>query len=143
MLQEHYYEVDVNWKEGRIGELSSPVLESKIECATPPEFTNGVPNIWSPEHLFAASINSCYMATFLAIAENLKLPFTSFECKTVCKLEKADNKFQITEAVITPVVRLENNELQDKAIRVLEKSKQNCLVTNSIKTEITLTPQFL
>ena len=71
------------------------------------------------------------------------MPFTSFECKTVCKLEKADNKFQITEAVITPVVRLENNELQDKAIRVLEKSKQNCLVTNSIKTEITLTPQFL
>ncbi|MET3733070.1 OsmC family protein [Moheibacter stercoris] len=143
MSEEHYYEVDVKWKEGRIGELSSPVLQPTIECATPPEFTNGVPNIWSPEHLFGAAINSCYMATFLAIAENFKLPFTSFECKTVCKLEMVDKKFQITEAVITPVVHLENNELQDKALRVLEKSKQNCLVTNSIKTEITVVPKFL
>lgn len=143
MAQEHYYEVDVRWKEDRIGELSSPILQQTIECATPPEFTNGVPNIWSPEHLFGAAINSCYMATFLAIAENFKLPFTSFECKTVCKLEMVDKKFQITEAVITPVVHLENNDLQNKALRVLEKSKQNCLVTNSIKTEITVVAKFL
>ncbi len=143
MAQKHYYEVDVKWKEGRIGELSSPVLETTIECATPPEFTNGVAGIWSPEHLYAAAINSCYMATFLAIAENFKLDFTHFECKTICKLEIVEGKFQITEAVIKPTVQLEDNKLSDKTVRVLEKAKSACLVTNSIKTDIVLESNIL
>lgn len=144
MSQEHFYEVNVKWKEERIGELSSPVLNTAIECATPPEFTKGVAGIWSPEHLYAAAINSCFMATFLAIAENFKLSFTNFECKTICKLEMVDNKYQITEAVINPTITLEDTEsFKDKALRVLEKSKANCLVTNSIKTNIFLNSNIL
>lgn len=139
MAQAHYYEVNVDWNEGRKGTLWSPALQETIYCATPPEFPNGVPGIWSPEHLYAAAINSCYLATFLAIAENFKLSFTAFSCKTVCKLEVLAGKYQITEATISPVVTLANHDAdQDKAMKVLEKSKAACLVTNSIKTEIIL-----
>src|SRR5690606_22424787 len=106
MSPTHYYEVHLEWKEGRKGELSSPVLHTRIECATPPEFPSGIPGIWSPEHLYAASINSCYMATFLAIAENFKLQLEQFEFKTVAKLEVVEGKFLITEAEIFPVVQL-------------------------------------
>ncbi|HMR20223.1 MAG TPA: OsmC family protein, partial [Sphingobacterium sp.] len=123
MSQIHTYEVNLHWKEGRTGTLSSPTLDDTITCATPPEFPNGVPGIWSPEHLYTAAINSCYMATFLAIAENFKLAFRDFTCKTICKLETVDGKYQITEALIEPVVAL--NDLhadQAKAVRVLEKS---------------------
>lgn len=135
----HYYEVNTQWKQGRRGILSSPVLDVTIECATPPEFPNGVPGIWSPEHLYAAAINSCYMATFLALAENFKLAFKDFSCKTICKLEMVDGKFQITEAVIEPKVTLENTATDtEKATKVLEKSKSACLITNSIKTAIVL-----
>ena len=139
MSQEHFYEVSINWKQGTIGELSSPVLEKTIECATPPEFPNGVPNIWSPEHLFVASINSCFMATFLAIANNFKLEVKSFNCKTIAKLEMVEGKYLITTATLSPKVQLVNpNTDIEKAIRVLEKAKGGCLVTNSMKTEVTL-----
>lgn len=141
MSKTHFYEVDVQWKEGRVGNLSSPVLNNTIECATPPEFANGVPGIWSPEHLYAASINSCYMATFLAIAENFKVEIENFNCKTIIKLELVDGKFLITEAELLPIVKLKNPEAdKEKTTKVLEKSKANCLVTNSLKTNITLTP---
>ena len=73
MAQEHFYQVDLKWKNGRVGEVSSPDLSTTIECATPPEFEGGVPNVWSPEHFYAAAINSCFMTTFLAIAEKSKL----------------------------------------------------------------------
>ncbi len=139
MSHTHIYEVNLNWKEGRTGSLSSPVLDETITCATPPEFPNGVPGIWSPEHLYAAAINSCYMATFLAIAENFKFPFHDFSCKTTCKLEIVEGKYLITEAFIEPTVSLQNPEKdKDKAIRILEKAKSACLVTNSIKTIINL-----
>lgn len=141
MAQEHYYQVDLKWKEGRVGEVSSPVLSEAIECATPPEFANGVPNIWSPEHFYAAAINSCFMTTFLAIAENSKVEIEDFQCKTVIKLELVDGKYMISEAEISPEVELTDYEKQhDRVQRVLERTKANCLVTNSMKTEITLTP---
>lgn len=71
----HEYQVDLNWKEGRIGMLSSPELEEKFEVATPPQFDGGVEGIWSPEHLFVSSVSSCFMTTFTAIAEYSKLNF--------------------------------------------------------------------
>lgn len=143
MSQTHFYEVNILWKEGRIGELSSPVLEKTITCATPPEFPQGVPNIWSPEHLFVAAINSCYMATFLAIAYNFKVEIESLSCRTVAKLEMVDGKYLFTQAEMFPVVKLINAEKDsDKAQRIVEKAKAGCLVTNSMKTEILLSPDI-
>ena len=144
MSQTHFYEVNIDWKEARIGTLSSPVLNKTIECATPPEFPNGVPGIWSPEHLFVAAINSCYMATFLAIAQNFKVEVESFSCKTIAKLEMTEGKYLITEAEMFPQVKLSNPEAdKEKAMKVLEKAKTGGLLTNSMKTEIKLTPQIM
>jgi organic hydroperoxide reductase OsmC/OhrA len=138
MSQEHLYEVHLDWKEGRTGELSSPVLNTTITCATPPEFPGGVPGIWSPEHLFAASINSCFMATFLAIAYNFKLEIDTFSCKTIIKLEMTEGRYQITHAALFPEVTLPSGTDKEKAIRVLEKAKAGCLVTNSIKSVVSM-----
>lgn len=143
MPQTHFYEVQIDWKKDKIGTLSSPVLSQTIECATPPEFPGGVPGIWSPEHLFVASINSCFMATFLAIAENFKLDVAEFNCKTIATLEMYEGKYQITKATLSPVVKLSQEADEAKALRVLEKAKAGCLVTNSMKTEITLTPTII
>ena len=64
-----------------IQDLCVPVLDTRVEVATPPEFANGMPGIWSPEHLFVAAVNSCLMTTYLAIADNSKLPFVSFSSR--------------------------------------------------------------
>lgn len=141
MSQEHFYEVDIQWKQDRVGELSSSILNKSIECATPPEFPNGVPGIWSPEHLFVASINSCFMATFLAISHNFKMEVASFDCKTTARLEMVDGRYLITQATMNPVVKLVNPDTdREKAFRVLEKAKSGCLVTNSMKTEVSMEP---
>jgi hypothetical protein len=38
-MEAHYYNVDIEWKNERKGEMSSPELSQKIEVATPPQFT--------------------------------------------------------------------------------------------------------
>lgn len=63
---EHEYEVEVNWKNDRLGVLYSPELTDEVSVATPPQFNKGIAKIWSPEHLFTAAVNSCLMTTFLA-----------------------------------------------------------------------------
>lgn len=139
-MSAHTYTVDLRWKAGRTGELSSPVLTDRIEVATPPEFPKGVEGIWSPEHLLTASVNSCFMTTFLAIAENSNLAFTKFSCHAEGILDKSDGKYMITNIILKPELEIVNEADSEKAYRILEKSEKACLISNSIKSVVELVP---
>lgn len=141
MEKEHFYEVSVAWLSDRKGSLTSPILTSSIEVVTPPQFPKGIEGIWSPEHLFVASVNSCLMTTFLSIAENSKLEFVSFNSKAVGKLEIVEGKYIMSEITLYPLVTLSNIEHKEKAERVLNKSEANCLISNSIKSRVIFNPE--
>ena len=132
------YQVNLEWKESKIGEISSPVLDNTFKVATPPEFPGGIEGIWSPEHLFTAAVNSCFMTTFLAIAEKSRLKFKSFTCQAKGKLELIEKSLKMTEVNLYPVLTLENIEDQDKANKVLVKSENACLISNSIMSNVIL-----
>ena len=137
-MEAHFYNVDIKWKNDRQGEMSSPELSTIVEIATPPQFPKGVEGIWSPEHLFTSAVASCLMTTFLSIAENSKLEFTGFSCKSSGKLEQVEGKFLMTEIILEPTVTIANESDREKAERVLQKSEQHCLISNSIKSKITM-----
>jgi peroxiredoxin-like protein len=139
----HIYEVDVNWINNRVGRMSSDELNDELQVATPPQFNKGVPDIWSPEHLFTAAVNSCLMTTFLAIAENSKLEFQSFNSKALGKLEIVEGKYQMTEVTLMPQVRISKDEDREKAIRILQKSEAACLISNSIKSKVIVNPEIM
>jgi organic hydroperoxide reductase OsmC/OhrA len=81
-----YYETEIEWGKEKEGRIKGPALPA-VSVGPPPEF-KGREGQWTPEHLFAASINTCFMLTFLAIAENSKLPLVSFTSTAKGKLEK-------------------------------------------------------
>src|SRR5690349_952209 len=117
MSTAHFYNVDLSWQTDRKGLLHSSELNSTLEVATPPPFAKGVEGIWSPEHLLTAAVSSCFMTTFLAVAENSKLEFESFACKASGKLEQVEGKFLMTEILIEPQVFLTHEEDKGKAER--------------------------
>ncbi len=139
MNEPHFYQVDLTWATGRKGILHSNVLDTKIEVATPPEFSKGIAGIWTPEHLFVASVNSCFMTTFLAIAEKSRLDNFDFSSNAVGTLESKDGKLQITRITLHPIVTVEERDVT-LALRVLQKAKNHCLITNSIKSDILFAP---
>lgn len=141
-MEEHTYNVDLYWKTNRQGEISSPELDEKIQVATPPEFPKGIAGIWSPEHLYTAAVNSCFMTTFLAIAESSKLEFESLSCPAKGKLSKQDGKFIMSQIVLEPVLTIHNEEDKEKAEKILFKAEKACLITNSIKAEVILIPKI-
>lgn len=141
-MESQYYNVDINWKNNRKGILCSPELNEKngicIEVATPPEFPKGIEGVWSPEHLFVAAVSGCLMTTFLAIVENSTLDFSSFGCKAVGKLELIDGKLMMSEIQLEPTVVIHNEKYRDKAMRILKKAEAACLISQSIKSKITM-----
>ncbi len=143
-MEAHYYNVEVNWNTERKGIMCSPELNKEagncIEVATPPEFPKGIPGIWSPEHLFTAAVSSCLMTTFLSVAENSKLPFVSFSCKSKGKLEQVDGKFMMSEIILEPTLTIADEKDRERAEKVLQKSEAACLISNSVKSKVTMIP---
>lgn len=137
-MDRHSYNISLKWEEGRKGIMESPELPTKIEVATPPEFEKGIPGIWTPEHLFTASVLSCFMTTFLAIAEYSKLEYESFNCDAEGILDKVDGKFLMTEINLNAKLKINDISKKEKAERVLHKSEAACLISNSIKTTVNL-----
>jgi len=148
-MEPHFYNVQVQWNSDRKGMMCSPELtnasagEGCIEVATPPEFPKGIPGIWSPEHLFTAAVSSCLMTTFLAIAENSKLDFTSFKCDSKGKLDQIEGKFLMTEIVLEPTVTIKDEKDRERAAKVLTKAEAACLISNSIKSNVIMVPRII
>jgi organic hydroperoxide reductase OsmC/OhrA len=145
-MEPHYYHVNLIWSKDRKGVMCSPELNSPtaengcIEVATPPQFPKGIPGIWSPEHLFTAAVTSCFMTTFLSIAESSNLAFQSFTCESKGKLDKVDGKFLMTEILISPVLTITGGKDRERALRILTKTEANCLITNSINSKVIMSP---
>ena len=137
-MEAHKYHVNLEWKTDRKGEISSPILDQKIEVATPPEFPKGMSGIWSPEHLFTAAVSSCFMTTFLAIAENSNLEFESLTCPAEGVLDKEDGIFAMTEILLKPAVTIPNEADREKAEKIMIKAEKACLISNSITSKVHL-----
>lgn len=141
-MEPHYYNIELNWESERQGELSSPDFPHKLKVATPLPFEGGLPGIWSPEHLLTAAVSSCFMTTFLAIANNSKLEFISFSCSAKGKLEQVEGKYLMTHVDLFPRLLLHHETDRAKADRILQKSEKACLITNSIKSSVSLYPEI-
>lgn len=132
------YRTSVRWTDGKKGVATSPG-KPDVPVATPPEF-KGHEGIWSPEDLFVASINACVMSTFLAFAERAGLGFAGYESEAEGVLELVDGKFQFTTVTVKPKIRLAPGADSAKAKELIAKAEANCLISNSIKTKVTVEP---
>lgn len=135
-----YYDTEIDWTKEKEGKIKGPTLPA-ISVGAPPEF-KGREGQWTPEHLFVASINTCFMLTLLAIAENSKLTLVSFSSTAKGKLEKVpEASYQITEIVLKPRVVIASVKDLERVPRILEKAKESCFVSNSVKSVIRLEPE--
>ena len=131
---QYFFEVQLKWKVGRIGILTANDVNGSIEVATPPEFSGGVPNMWSPEHLFLNSLSSCLMTTYLAIAEKRKLTVCDFMCTAIGQIQLVEGHLEFTTINLFPKIYVEKETDVPVANDVLLKSYKHCIIANSIKS---------
>lgn len=140
MENQYLYKTEVEWTGERHGELRAAALPT-LDVDAPPEF-KGHEGVWTPEHLFVASVNSCFMTTFLAIAENSKLEFVKFNADAEGTLEKVEGQgLMITHITLRPRLVVKHSRDTERALRILEKAEKHCLISNSTRTETKLEPQ--
>lgn len=136
----HHYAVTATTAVDTHVDITSLGLDS-IESAPPAEF-GGPGDRWSPETLLVAAVADCFLLTFKAIARASKLDWLSLSCAVDGILDRVDSVTRFTEFVLHVVVEVPNGTDEAKTRRLLEKSEQACLITNSLNALTHLNVDF-
>ncbi len=92
-----------------------------------------------PEQAFVASIASCHMLTFLAIASQQNFIIDQYEDPAVGSLGKnAEGKMAVTQVDLSPVITFSGDKIPDRAAleQLHHKAHQFCFIANSVTCEI-------
>jgi organic hydroperoxide reductase OsmC/OhrA len=133
---QYYFQVQLNWQEGRKGILTANDVKDTIRVATPPEYQGGVPDMWSAEHLFLSSLSTSFMTTYLALAEKSKLAIAHFECSVIGQVALVEGHLEFITINLFPKIYVAEPEEIVVANEVLTEAYKYCIIANSIKPHL-------
>ena len=92
-----------------------------------------------PEEAFVASLSSCHMLIFLAIAGKKRFVVDQYIDSPIGIMEKgADGKVSMTKVTLRPKVIFSGDQPSFEPLEKMHhQSHEQCFIANSVKTEIT------
>jgi len=93
----------------------------------------------NPEQTLAASLSSCHMMTFLALAAKMKWPVLSYKDKAIATLGKnSKGQMSVTKLELNPKVEFSEKfkvDLDDMK-KVQNRAHRYCFIANSLSDEV-------
>ncbi|HEV2732781.1 MAG TPA: OsmC family protein [Terriglobales bacterium] len=140
MGQQHEYRVVAWWSSGRTGLAKSDSALNAIHFTAPPEF-GGLEGRWTPEELLLSALASCYTTTFRVIAGYAKFSFADLEVAVEGVIQKLDSGYGFREVTIQPKLTILREDDRERALDLLNRAKQLCLVARALAIEQKFEPK--
>jgi organic hydroperoxide reductase OsmC/OhrA len=111
-----------------------------MQASAAPAYLGNPKNV-DPEEAFVASLSSCHMLTFLAVACKRKFVLDEYTDEAVGHMEKnAEGKLAITRVTLKQKLKFSGDK-QPTAEEIDEMNHaahDQCFIANSVKTEVTV-----
>lgn len=130
----HYSATVVGAPSGAVA-TSSPNLPD-LAVESPPEF-GGPGGYWSPETLLMAAVADCFVLSWRSIAAASSFEWTALTTEAVGVLDRVDRVTRFTQVHLTIQLTVPSGSDREKAERLVHKSENACLITNSLNAETT------
>ena len=139
--------IDLNWnrKEEALtpGKFSSEHKvtyneQYKVMADTAPDW-GGSANNTNPEQALVASLSSCHMMTFLALAAKTKWPVSSYTDHAVGHLGKNSKKQMVVKQIdLNPVVSFDSDfEVSNEELEKMhDRAHRYCFIANTLVREV-------
>lgn len=108
-----------------------------LTTAAPREF-DGPGDSWSPETLLVGAVADCFAITFRGVAKASQLTWAACTCEVAGTLDRVDGVMRFTRIDIHAHLTVMDGAAEALALRVLDKAKRTCLITNSLAAEVHL-----
>ena len=146
MAATHQYEAQARWQKGAGTNPMNHRLEFRdrpaIEASGAPQY-KGDATMLNPEELFLASLASCQMLTYVALAARAGIDVIAYEDRPEATLTMADRRMRITEVVLRPSITLAAGSDEAKARAMVESAHQGCFIANSVACAVHAEAEFL
>ena len=112
----------------------------EMEASAAPAFLGNPKNV-DPEEAFVASLSSCHMLTFLAMACKGKFVMDEYVDEAVGHMEKnAEGKMAITSVILKPRIKFSGDKqpTAEELEKLHHSAHDQCFIANSVKTEVTV-----
>ena len=139
--------INLSWKIGE-GKMSPGNYSNEHEIVFTPNFKivgdsapdwNGSELNTNPEQALAASLSSCHMMTFLALAAKMKWPLISYKDNAFATLGKnSKGKMSVVKLELNPKVKFSGefsvnvNEMK----KIQDRAHRYCFIANSLSEEV-------
>ncbi len=100
------------------------------------------PTVTNPEELFAASLGTCLMLTFLAVCSRGRINVRSYVDNPEAIVEFVDRRNRVTKVILHPEITVEGEVPVDRLNTAFEKAHGNCIISVSTKAEVIMKPVF-
>ncbi len=113
---------------------------SVVKASAAPGY-KGNPALVDPEEAFVASLSSCHMLTFLALAAKGRFVVDRYTDRAVGFMEKnEDGRLAIARVVLRPEIRFGDPRAPtpQELAALHEKSHEHCFIANSVRTSVTV-----
>jgi len=112
----------------------------EVPASAAPDFL-GTPSLVDPEEAFVASVSSCHMLTFLALAARRRFVVDAYQDSATGFMEEnADGKLSIKRIVLDPRISFGGSKTPspEELERLHEKAHAHCFIANSVRTSIVM-----
>ena len=117
------------------------VPASPAPTSVRPPYCN--PDNVDPEEAFVAAISSCHMLTFLYLAYKDGIEVTSYEDEAVGEMTKNEKgALWVSRVTLRPRIHYAGGRAPaaDRLERLHHAAHEECYISNSVKTEVVVTP---
>ena len=93
----------------------------------------------NPEQTLAASLSSCHMMTFLALAAKMKWPVISYKDEAIATLGKnSKGQMSVTKLELNPKIEFSNKFSVDanEMKKIQDRAHRYCFIANSLSDEV-------
>lgn len=154
-MRDHHYKISLKWTGNkgngtlnykaysRDHSISIEDKQIEIPVSSDPSFL-GDKTRYNPEELLLASLSSCHMLWYLHLCAVNKVIVTDYKDKAIGTMEEqSDGSGRFKEAILNPVVCIENIEMVEKAKALHNDAHKMCFIANSINFVVKHNPQII
>jgi organic hydroperoxide reductase OsmC/OhrA len=103
----------------------------------------GDPSRLNPEELFLASLASCQLLTYLALAPRAGVTVLAYDDRPLGTLAMVERRMRMADVLLRPRITVDASTDREKARALVERAHQGCFIANSVRTTVRVEPEIV
>lgn len=141
----HEFTARLTWQRGDTGGGTHEVAfegRPSLSVAAAPQY-RGDPTRLNPEELFVASLASCQLLTYVALAPRAGVTVLAYDDRPTGTLTMVEKKMRMAEVVLRPRITIDAATDEAKARTLVETAHAGCFIANSVQTSVRIEPEIV